>query len=71
MRPAVAMFLVLFFALGYPSLLIIAIRCWNIRRYEEGKRDGYEQGYKAAEDWFIRAETEIAQAREEIWRQEQ
>lgn len=33
-------------------------------------RDGYQQGWEAAQEWIVTMESEVDQARQVIWKQE-
>ncbi len=38
--------------------------------YRWGRRDGYEAGRKAADNWWMTAEQETDRERQKIWREE-
>ena len=61
------------YLLGASSLLsALALICAYCRfwGYNCGLKDGYQQGRKDAEEWIVKLETDVDQARQEIWRQE-
>lgn len=55
MSPWLAVFI---FVVGLA--LVVFWCCWfRDRGYKSGVRDGYTQGYRDADNWWIRAETDI------------
>ena len=50
------------------SLGTVACAWFRDRGYKSGISDGYEQGRKDADDWWIGTESEIDQARRELWK---
>lgn len=50
------------------SLSSFACAWFRNRGYKDGISDGYKQGRKAADDWWIGCESEIDQARRELWK---
>jgi hypothetical protein len=57
--------------LGLAMLLLVAFHNWAYKAGQaKGYTSGYEQGRLTADNWWIRAETEIDQARQKIWREE-
>jgi len=36
----------------------------------EGKKRGYELGWKACEEWIVKAESDVDQERQKIWKGE-
>jgi hypothetical protein len=54
-------------ALGLLLLLLIGFRDLG---YKSGFNEGYQQGRKDADDWWVGAEQQADQARQTIWREE-
>ena len=63
-------------ALGYFFQIIGGLAAFalyvEICRYCQKKayRRGYQQGRSDAEEWIVKLETDVDQARQEIWREE-
>lgn len=57
---------------GFFLLVALFLISWYCQRkaYERGQKCGYRRGWEAAENWIVKLETEVDQARQEIWRGE-
>jgi hypothetical protein len=59
-------FLGAFFVFVSVVILVGAARDWG---YQRGFQDAEDAQAKASSDWWMKAEAEVEQAREEIWRE--
>ena len=50
------------------SLGLLACAWFRDRGYKAGVSDGYEQGRKDADNWWIGIEAEIDQSRQALWK---
>lgn len=62
--------------LGIAELAFLVAVCLSFhnRGFKRGRNEGWEQGFEAGklreESWWLEAEQSVAQARQQIWREE-
>lgn len=50
---------------------IVGFSVWSyVEAYERGQRKGFDRGWKASEEWLVRAESDVDRERQKIWREE-